>query len=52
VDVGTFRPGDAAVAVVPVERDLTGFNTFAVTIEAQRVDSPTLPIVMAGEIGT
>ena len=52
VDVGTFRPGDAAVAVIPVEEDLEGFGTFAVTIESERVDSPTLPIVMVGELAS
>jgi anti-sigma-K factor RskA len=52
VDVGTFRPGGDAVAVIPVEQDLAGFTTFAVTIESQRVDAPTLPIVMAGELAS
>ena len=52
VGVGTFRPGDAAVAVIPVEEDLEGFGTFAVTIESERVDSPTLPIVMVGELAS
>jgi anti-sigma-K factor RskA len=50
VDVGTFRPGGDAVAVIPVEQDLAGFNTFAVTIESERVEAPTPPIVMEGEI--
>jgi anti-sigma-K factor RskA len=51
VDVGTFRPGDNAVAVVSVEQDLTGFETFAVTVEAQRVDAPTSgDLVMVGAI--
>jgi len=51
VDVGTFRPGEDAVAVVAVERDLTGFETFAVTVEAERVDSPTsTDLVMVGAI--
>lgn len=52
VDVGTFRPGAAAVAVVPVDRDLSGFTTFAVTVETQRVTLPTTDPVMAGQIGT
>ena len=52
VDVGTFRPGADAVAVIPVEQDLAGFTTFAVTVESQRVDAPTLPIVMAGELAS
>jgi anti-sigma-K factor RskA len=51
VDVGTFRPGDDRVAVVAVERDLTGFETFAVTVEAKRVDAPTsTDLVMVGAI--
>lgn len=52
VDVGTFRPSANPVAVIPVEDDLAGFTTFAVTVESQRVEAPTGPIVMAGEIGT
>jgi anti-sigma-K factor RskA len=52
IDVGTFRPGDDALAVVPVERDLTGFETFAVTVEAKRVDAPTsTDLVMVGSVG-
>jgi anti-sigma-K factor RskA len=50
VDVGTFRPGDDAVTVVPVEEDLMGFETFAVTVESQRVAAPTSDIVMAGAL--
>jgi len=52
VDVGTFRPGENAVAVIPLEQDLAGFQTFAVTIESERVDVPTLPIVMIGELAS
>lgn len=51
VDVGTFRPGDDAVVVVPVEQDLAGFETFAVTVETARVDAPTGNPVMAGAVG-
>ncbi|MEP6469260.1 MAG: anti-sigma factor [Chloroflexota bacterium] len=50
VDVGTFRPGDDAVTVVPVDQDLSGFETFAVTVETMRVDAPTGDIVMAGAL--
>jgi anti-sigma-K factor RskA len=41
VAVGTFRPSDDQVAVVELERDLAGYTTFAVTVEASRVDAPT-----------
>lgn len=52
VDVGTFRPGADAVAVVPVDRDLSGFDTFAVTVEAQRVSAPTSDPIMKGSLGS
>ena len=52
VDVGTFVPGADAVAVVPVDRDLSGFTTFAVTVEAQRVSAPTSDPVMVGQISS
>jgi hypothetical protein len=51
VDVGSFKPGQDAVAVVPVDRDLSGFATFAVTVESQRVTAPTTDPVMVGQIG-
>jgi hypothetical protein len=38
------------VVVVPVERDLTGFTTFAVTVEHQRVATPTSTPVMVGNL--
>jgi anti-sigma-K factor RskA len=50
VAVGTFSPTDAAVAVVAVERDLTGYATFAVTVEAQRVAAPSTTPVMIGDL--
>ena len=50
VAVGTFEPTGAAVAVVPVEEDLAGFQTFAVTVETERVDAPTSDPVMVGTI--
>jgi hypothetical protein len=52
VDVGTFRPAADAVAVVPVDRDLAGFETFAVTVEAQRVSAPTSDPIMKGSLGS
>jgi anti-sigma-K factor RskA len=50
VAVGTFRPADAEVAVVPLERDLAGFAIFAVTVEASRVDAPTSDPVMVAPL--
>jgi anti-sigma-K factor RskA len=50
VAVGTFTPSDSAVAVVPVDRDLTGFVTFAVTVERTRVAAPTSTPVMVGNL--
>jgi anti-sigma-K factor RskA len=51
VAVGTFTPTTGAVAVVEVDRDLSGFATFAVTIEAERVDAPSGAPVIAGSVG-
>jgi len=50
VAAGTFEPSGAPVAVVPVEDDLAGFQTFAVTVETERVDAPTSDPVMVGSI--
>jgi anti-sigma-K factor RskA len=50
VAVGTFTPPDTTVAVVPVDRDLTGFTTFAVTVEHERVAAPTSTPVMVGNL--
>jgi anti-sigma factor RsiW len=50
VAAGTFEPTGAAVAVVPVEDDLTGFQTFAVTVETERVEAPTSDPVMVGNL--
>ncbi|MEP7040245.1 MAG: anti-sigma factor [Chloroflexota bacterium] len=51
VAVGTFTSTDGEVAVVPVERDLTGYAVFAVTVEAERIAAPSGTPVMAGELG-
>ena len=48
--VGTIEVADPNLAVVALEQDLTGFATFAVTIEPERLESPTGHIVMAGSI--
>lgn len=50
VAVGTFTPGAEPLAVVPIDRDLTGFATFAVTVEAGRVTAPTAAPVMVGKL--
>jgi anti-sigma-K factor RskA len=50
VAVGTFSPSDGAVAVISVERDLGGFTTFAVTVEAERVAAPSSSPVMVGDL--
>jgi hypothetical protein len=49
VDVGAFEPTGREV-VVPIEEDLSGFDIFAVTVEAERVDAPTSDPVMAGAV--
>lgn len=49
VDVGAFQPGGREV-VVPVEQDLSGFQTFAVTVESERVSAPTSDPVMVGSV--
>jgi anti-sigma-K factor RskA len=48
--VGTIEVADPELAVVALEQDLTGFATFAVTVEAERVDAPTSDPVMVGTI--
>ncbi len=50
VPVGTFRPGSDAIQVVPLDRDLAGYATFAVTVEAGRVQAPTGHPVMVGDL--
>ena len=47
VAVGTFEPDpDDAFAIVPLDRSLEGFTTFAVTREAGPVDAPTTDPVL------
>ena len=48
--VGTFNATDDVVAVVRVERDLTGYATFAVTVEAERVSAPSSSPVMISDL--
>ncbi len=49
VSVGTFAPqADEAFAIVPLDRSLEGFATFAVTREEGPVDAPTSdPVLVA-----
>jgi anti-sigma-K factor RskA len=51
VAVGTFRPAGDQVAVVSLERPITGFAIFAVTAESKRVDAPTSLPAMTAKLG-
>ena len=51
VAVGSFSGSSEPVAVVGLERGLAGFVTFAVTVEAQRVATPTSQPVMVATLG-
>ncbi len=51
VAVGSFSGSSAPVAVVPLERGLGGFTTFAVTVESRRMDAPTSQPVMVANLG-
>jgi len=48
--VGTIEVADPELAVVALEQDLAGFALFAVTVEAERVDTPTGDPVMVGAL--
>jgi len=50
VAVGSFAGSRESVAVVPLERGLAGYLTFAVTVEAHRVDAPTSEPVMVASL--
>jgi anti-sigma-K factor RskA len=52
VAVGTFTPSGNAVAVVPLERAISGFAVFAVTAEPHRVGAPTSQPVMTANLGS
>lgn len=52
VAVGTLTSTEDAVAVVQLERDLTGFSIFAVTVEAERVAAPSSDPVILGVLGS
>ena len=52
VAVGILTSTDDAVAVVQLERDLSGFSIFAVTVEAERVAAPSGKPVMLGVLGS
>ena len=51
VAVGVYAGSRGPVEVVPLERGLAGYLTFAVTVEAQRVDAPTSQPVMVASLG-
>jgi len=51
VAVGTLTPSDA-VAVVPLERGISGFAVFAITAESHRVSAPTSQPVMTAKLGS
>jgi anti-sigma-K factor RskA len=51
VSAGTFTT-NGEIVVVPLEGQLAGYTTFAVTLEAHRVDAPTTTPIIAGAIGT
>jgi anti-sigma-K factor RskA len=53
VSVGTFDADeDGEVTVVELERPLAGYETFAVTIETQRVDAPSGEPVLAAALSS
>jgi anti-sigma-K factor RskA len=52
VAVGTLASTEDAVAVVKLERDLSGFSIFAVTVEAERVAAPSSDPVIVGVLGS
>ena len=52
VAVGTLTSTGDAVAVVQLERDLSGFSIFAVTVEAERVAAPSSDPVILGVLGS
>jgi anti-sigma-K factor RskA len=51
VSAGTFTAMDQIV-VVPLEGQLAGYTTFAITLEERRVDAPTTDPIIVGAIGT
>ena len=52
VAVGTLASTQDAVVVVQLERDLSGFSIFAVTVEAERVAAPSSDPVILGVLGS
>jgi anti-sigma-K factor RskA len=51
VSAGTFTAKEQIV-VVPLEGQLAGYTTFAITLEERRVDAPTTDPIIVGAIGT
>ncbi len=51
VAVGTFEPGThGGLTIVNLERQLSGFATFAITVESRRVDAPSGKPVLAASL--
>ncbi len=51
VSAGTFTITSGQIAVVRLDVGLTGYTTFAITVEERRVDAPTTKPIIAGAIG-
>lgn len=52
VSVGTFGANEGGgLSVASLERPLSGFATFAITVESRRVDAPSAKPIMAASIG-
>lgn len=48
--VGTLTSAPSDPTLVPLDQDLSGFATFAVTVERSRVEAPTGAPVMSGSV--
>ena len=52
VDVGVLGAGDTDMVLVPLDDDLAGYATFAVTLEESRVETPTSDPVLVASLDT
>ena len=50
VTAGSFTPGEADLVVVPLDRPIGDYGTFAVTVEERPVDAPTSEPIMVAEL--